>query len=152
MGSYVERMGVTNMAFTILLLGLTIQNFFIFRDFFDRAALNNPNASSWFNNNRFEKICPINFNNSLQNNYDLPSASFLDSLGAVLALYTSYTAVMGRIGLGHIFVLSFLGTFVYELNSMLLWRLWIPDTGYPSRAFAFGSVLGIVSSLILEQR
>ena len=76
----------------------------------------------------------------------------MDAVGAALALYTGYTAVMGRVGLGHIFVLSFLGTFLYELNSMILWRLWIPDNGYPSRAFAFGSVLGIISSLILGQR
>ena len=76
----------------------------------------------------------------------------MDAVGAALALYTGYTAVMGRVGLGHIFVLSFLGTFLYELNSMILWRLWIPDNGYPSRAFAFGSVLGIISSFILGQR
>ena len=76
----------------------------------------------------------------------------MDAVGAALALYTGYTAVMGRVGLGHIFVLAFLGTFLYEINSMILWRLWIPDNGYPSRAFAFGSVLGIISSLILGQR
>ena len=31
-----------------------------------------------------------------------------------------------------------------------MWRFFIPDTGYPSRAFAFGSVLGIVSSNVLD--
>ena len=140
------------MAFTLLILALTIQNFFIFRNFFDRASLNNPNGSTWFNSTLFQKVNFINFGNSLQTNYDLPSASFMDAVGSALAMYTGYTAVMGRIGLGQVFVLTFFGTFIYELNSMILWRLWIPDNGYPSRAFCYGSILGIISSLILGQK
>lgn len=38
------------MAFTLLLFALTIQNFFIFRDFWDRASANNPNASKDYSN------------------------------------------------------------------------------------------------------
>ena len=49
-------------------------------------------------------------------------------------------------------MLSFFGTFFYELNSQILWRIFIPDNGFPSRAFAFGSTLGIVSSLILGKK
>lgn len=30
--------------------------------------------------------------------------------------------------------------------------MYIPDTGYPSRAFAFGSTLGLISSLVLGQK
>ena len=45
-----------------------------------------------------------------------------------------------------------MGTFLYELNSQLLWRFYFPDTGYPSRAFGFGGALGLVSSLVLGKR
>lgn len=48
--------------------------------------------------------------------------------------------------------MTWIGTFLYELNSQILWRLYIPDNGYPSRAFAFGGALGIVSSIILGKR
>lgn len=138
------------MSFTVILMVLSIQNFFIFRNILDRLSLNN--GSTWFNTDRYSRVNLINYENSLQRNQDLPSASFIDAIGAALAMNTAYTAVMGRVGLGHMFVLSFLGTLFYEVNSMILWRLWIPDNGYPSRAFGFGSVLGIISSLILGQK
>ena len=38
------------------------------------------------------------------------------------------------------------------MNSQILWRLWIPDNGFPSRAFGFGAALGIVSSLVLGKK
>jgi len=44
------------------------------------------------------------------------------------------------------------GTFFYELNSGILWRLYIPDNGFASRAFAFGGMLGVVSSLLLGKK
>jgi hypothetical protein len=148
----VERAGVTNMAFTLLILAMTVQNFFIFRNFFDRTGIFDPNGSTTFDNSLFEKVNFINFGNTLQGSYSRPAASFVDAIGASLAMFAGYTAVMGRIGLGQVFVLTFFGTFIYELNSALLWRLWIPDNGYASRAFCFGSVLGLVSSLVLGQR
>jgi len=73
-------------------------------------------------------------------------------VGAALAIYAGYSAVIGRIGLGEVFFLTWIGTFLYSLNSHLLWMLFIPDNGYASRAFAFGSSLGLVSSLILGQK
>lgn len=88
----------------------------------------------------------------MQTSYSYTSASFLDAVGCAIAMYVGYSAVIGRIGLGEIFFLSWIGPFVYEINSQLLWRFFWPDTGYPSRAFAFGSVLGIISSLILGKK
>lgn len=100
----------------------------------------------------YPKINYINYGNSLQNNYQLPSASFLDAVGAALAMYAGYTGVIGRIGLGEVFFLTWIGTFIYEINSQLLWRFFILDNGYPSRAFAYGGMLGLVSSIILGKK
>ena len=149
---YIERQTVTGMAFTLLIFALTVQNFVIVHNFWKNVGVNDKNASANFSNSRYNNITYINMDNNLQNNYSLVSASFLDAIGAALAMYAGYTAVIGRIGLGEIFFLTWIGTFLYEANSQILWRIYIPDTGYPSRAFAFGGALGIVSSIILGKK
>ncbi len=149
---YIEGHAVTGMAFTLLIFALTVQNFFIFRIFWQNISVNNPNANTNFSSSIYNLINYINFNVDLQTSYDLPSASLFDAVGAALAMYAGYTGVIGRIGLGEVFFLTWIGTFIYEVNSQILWRLFIPDNGYPSRAFAYGGALGIVSSLILNKR
>jgi hypothetical protein len=150
--AYIERSTVTGMAFTLLIFAFTIQNFFIFRNFWQRISVNNPNANADFGGSDFSFINYINFGNGLQTSYAFTSASFLDAVGAALAMYAGYTAVIGRVGFAEIFFLTWIGTFLYEFNSQILWRLYIPDNGYPSRAFAFGGALGIVSSLVINKR
>ena len=149
---YIERSTVTGMAFTLLIFALTVQNFFIFRNFWSNVSVNDPSASANFGSSNYPNINYINYGNDLQASYRLPSASFLDAIGAALAMYAGYTAVIGRIGLGEIFFLTWIGTFIYEVNAQILWRLYIPDNGYPSRAFAYGGMLGLVSSLVLGKK
>lgn len=149
--AYIERSTVTGMAFTLLIFALTVQNFFIFRNFWQNISLNNPNNNVVFSGS-FTLINYINFGNGLQSSYAFTSASFLDAVGASLAMYAGYTAVIGRIGLTEIFFLTWIGTFIYEINSQILWRLYIPDNGYPSRAFAYGGMLGLIASLVLNKR
>lgn len=147
-----DRSAISGIALTLLIFALTLQNFFIFRAFLQRVGLNSPSAASSLSGFTFPQLNPINYNNSLQNGYDLPSASLLDAVGATLAIYAGYAAVVGRVGIGEVFFLSCIGTFLYEVNELILWRLYIPDNGYPSRAFAFGGAMGIVSSLLLGKR
>jgi hypothetical protein len=149
---YIEKSAATGMTFTLLIFALTVQNFFIFRNFWNRIGVNDPNASVSLSTFDYPYINYINFGNDLQSNYQLPSASLLDAIGASLAIYAGYTCVIGRIGFGEVFFLSWIGTFIYEANSQILWRLFIPDNGYPSRGFAFGGMMGLVSSIILGKR
>lgn len=149
---YIERSSITGMAFTLLIFALTVQNFFIFRDFWSRIGVNNSSSSVSLSTFDYPYINYINFGNDLQQNNQLPSASMLDAVGASLAIYAGYTCVIGRIGFGEVFFLSWIGTFIYELNSQILWRLFIPDNGYPSRAFAYGGMLGLISSIIIAKR
>lgn len=91
------------MAFTLLIFALTVQNFFIFRNFWQRINVNDPNGMTDFTGSSFPLINFINFGNDLQmttNTYALFSASILDAVGCALALYAGYTAVIGRVGLG----------------------------------------------------
>jgi hypothetical protein len=149
---YIERQAKTGMAFTLIIFVLTVQNFFIFRDFWNRIGVNDSTTKVNLSSFDYPYINYINFGNDLQNNYQLPAASLLDAIGASLAIYAGYTGVIGRIGFGEVFFLSWVGTFIYELNSQILWRLYVPDNGYPSRAFAYGGMLGFISSLILGKR
>ena len=137
------------MAFTLLIFALTVQNYFIYRIFWENLTVNDPNASIDFSKRLYEIINPLNFGNSFQNGYAYSSASFIDAIGASLGMYAAYTAVVGRIGFAEVFFLTWIGPFFYELNSQLLWRFVWTDTGYPLRAFGFGGTLGLVSSLIL---
>lgn len=146
---YIERSSVQGMAFTLLIFALTAQNFFIYKDFWDRAGVNDPNSTKDYSSMHYSKLNYINQGNSLQAPYTYTSASFLDAVGAAIAMYIGYSAVIGRVGLGEIFFLTWIGPFFYEVNSQLLWRFFMPDTGFPSRAFGFGSAMALVSSLIL---
>ena len=97
---YIERQSVTGMAFTLLIFALTVQNFFIFHNFWVNVGVNDKNASSNFSRSKYNNINYINYENDLKTSYYLESASFFDAIGAALALYAGYTAVIGRIGLG----------------------------------------------------
>ena len=126
-----------------------MQNYFIFRVFWENAGVNDPNNSSNFSNRYYNIITNFGYNNSVQVGYTFTSASFLDAIGAALGMYAAFTAVLGRIGLAEVFFLTWLGPFFYELNSQLLWRFVWTDTGYPLRAFGFGGALGLASSFLL---
>ena len=99
---YIERSTVTGMAFTLLIFAFTVQNFFIFREFWQRVSVNDPNGSVNFSGQYYPIINLINYGNSrtYTNPYADSSASFIDAVGASLAMYAGYTAVIGRIGLG----------------------------------------------------
>lgn len=99
---YIERSTVTGMGFTLLIFAFTVQNFFIFRNFWYRVSVNNPNASADFSGKLYSFVNLINYGNGLGRSdpYTYTSASFIDAVGASLAMYAGFTAVIGRIGLG----------------------------------------------------
>jgi DMSO reductase anchor subunit len=51
-----------------------------------------------------------------------------------------------------VFFYTIVGTFIYEFNSLLFWRVIITDCGYGMRVFLFGGVMGFLSSLMLNKR
>jgi hypothetical protein len=66
---YIERQTVTGMAFTLLIFALTVQNFFIFHNFWVNVGVNDKNASSDFTKSRYNNINYINYGNNLQSSY-----------------------------------------------------------------------------------
>jgi len=45
-----------------------------------------------------------------------------------------------------------LGTFLYEVNNQIFWRLSIYDTGYGMRIFLFGGMMGFFASFLLGRK
>jgi hypothetical protein len=72
-----------------------------------------------------------------------------DAVACAIALYVFLFPLLGRVGPGEVITLSIVGGFTYVLNECSFWRLNIADNGYGMRIFLFGSVAGIVASLIL---
>lgn len=67
-------------------------------------------------------------------------------------MIVAVTPIIGRVGLLEVFLLSLFGTFFYELNSQLLWRLYITDVGYGMRVLIFGPMMGIIAACLLGKR
>ena len=63
MAGYIERSSITNMAFTVLIFALTAQNFFIFRNFWNRVGVNGTDKN--FNDDHYDRMNFINFGNDL---------------------------------------------------------------------------------------
>lgn len=76
------------------------------------------------------------------------SDAFACALAMVIALFPNY----GKVGPLETLLLCFAGEFAYTFLDGILWRLWIADNGYGFRIFLFGSVTGIISSLLLGKR
>ncbi len=140
------------MGFTLLIFALTLQNYFIYRTFWNKVGLNNVDTPTSFESTSANKITYLNYGNDLQSTRNIPSSSFIDAVGCAIALYGGYTAVIGRIGLTEIFFLTWIGTFIYEICNQIFIRLYIVDNGFGMRAYAFGGMLGLVSTLILGKK
>ena len=56
------------------------------------------------------------------------------------------------VGVFELFLLTLFGPFFYELNSEILYRLYITDTGYGMRILILGSFLGLIITCILGKR
>ena len=75
-----------------------------------------------------------------------------DAIACSISLMIAFSPVIGRVSLLEVFFLTLFGSWVYELNNQLLWRLFITDSGYGLRVFVFGSFLGLISALILGKQ
>ena len=95
----------------------------------------------------------MNRNEDLQlQTYQLPVSSMADAIACSISLMIAFSPVVGRVSLPEIFLLTLFGPFAYEVNSQLLWRLFITDAGYGLRVFTFGSFLGLISACILGKK
>ena len=64
-------------------------------------------------------------------------------------MFVIFFPLVGRIGPAEAVIICIVGGFGYTLNEAAFWRLNINDNGYGMKIFLYGSVAGIIASLIL---
>jgi hypothetical protein len=79
----------------------------------------------------------------------LSSSPLTEYIACFIALIVGYSGFIGRVGNLEVFFYTIIGTFIYEFNSMIFWRIWVTVCGFGMRIFLFGGCMGLCSSLIL---
>lgn len=80
------------------------------------------------------------------------SSPFTDYIACFISLIVCYSAVIGRVGYLEVYMITFIGTFMYEFTSMIFWRIFVTDCGFGMRIFLFGGFFGLLCSTILGKK
>lgn len=75
------------------------------------------------------------------------SNSLVDAMAVGISIVIAMMTVIGRVGPLELLLLTLLGTLTGEINNQLLWRLFVTDSGYGMRIFAFGGALGVSTAV-----
>lgn len=140
------------MTYTLVIFVLTIQHFFLFRAFWSKAGTNDYDSSSKNFSSPYNRVTIANTFNNRQESTILETGPFVEAIGCAISLTVAFSSVIGRIGLLEVFFLTLFGSFLYEVNSQLLFRWFITDVAFGYRIVIFGAVLGIVTAIILGKR
>jgi hypothetical protein len=54
--AYITKSSVTGMAYTLLIFVLSLQHFFLFRAFWDKAGVNDPDSATNFSTQEYNKV------------------------------------------------------------------------------------------------
>ena len=150
------------MGLTLLIFGLTLENYFLVKALWQKAGTSDPNNGKFWQPINFSNITFVNYG---QDRYTtspgtsfehspqfLVSYSLVDAIACALANVVAFSALVGRIKFLETFLLAGFGTFLYEVNAQLLWRYSVSDTGYGMRIFIFGGLYGLIASFILGRK
>lgn len=147
---YIKSASTASLAHLIIMLGLSIQLYFPFRGFWEIIGLS---GMKWDRPN--SNILPVSVTNAgidRQVSQMLVSSPFTDYIACFISLVVGYSAVIGRVGNLEVYFLTVVGTFIYEFNSMIFWRIFVTDCGFGMRIFLFGGLLGLFASLVLGRK
>ncbi len=154
MASYIYRSSLSGIAFTLLILGLTLQHYILFSAFwFKTGVFDFDNSIGSFNVDPFfEQVAPTNWSVDRATSQTQISISIVDAIACALSVFIGLLPVIGRVGIMDVFWLSIFGSFFFEVNNGLIFRFFIFDVGYGMRTFLYGSFLAFLSALILGKR
>jgi hypothetical protein len=132
------------------MLAFTIQWYFLVKKFWYAINLGDPTNTVKLGDNplniRLSGILHVQNN---VNNGDMLYFTLGQAVACAIAMYVIMFPLLGRVGPGEALVICFFGNFLYTLNEVSFWRLNINDNGYGMRIFMFGSIAGLIASLIL---
>lgn len=163
MNAYITNASFSGMGMTLLIFGLTLEHWFMIKAFWEKAGTSDPNNSKTFWQGPV--VAKISFVNWVQDRYYNQAGtvlahdpqffthhSFVDAIACAIANTVAFASVVGRIKLFEVVWLTAFGTFIYEVNSQLLWRYAISDIGFGMRIFIYGGFVGLISGLILGRK
>ena len=80
---------------------------------------------------------------------DMKYFTLSQAICCAISMFVIFFPLVGRVGPAEVAIISLVGGFGYTLNEAVFWRLSINDNGYGMKIFLYGSVAGIIASLIL---
>lgn len=97
--SYVVRSSFTGLTFTLVIFALTIQHWYLFRAFWNKAGANDYDASSKTWTTWYDKVTLANYNVDRQVSSNLNSGAFVEGIACAISMVVAFNPVIGRIGL-----------------------------------------------------
>lgn len=155
LNAYITNASFSGMALSLLVFALTIQHYFLMRAFWSKAgAYFTDGEKTFVTNNRSDTLSFTNYkqDRDLGMIESYTYSSIADAIACAISMLVAFSALVGRIQPFEVFFLTVFGSFFYEVNSQLLWNFKITDIGYGMRIFIFGSLMGLISSIILGRR
>ena len=101
MSSYIHKASVSGMAFTLLILALTIQHYVLFSAFWFKTGLFDfDNSVGSFNTDPFfNSVTPTNFGVGRLVSQTVRVTSIVDAIACALAVFIGFLPAVGRVGL-----------------------------------------------------
>lgn len=87
------------MTFTVVIFALTIQHFFLFRAFWNKAGANDYDNSSKNWNTWYDSVSLSNMDVDRQQTTMQPSGPMVEAIAMAISLAVAFNSVVGRIGL-----------------------------------------------------
>ena len=123
-----------------------MQLYFPFRGFWEIIGLS---GTLWGTRND-DDVLPIsitNYLNDRQVSQMLQSSPLTDYIACFISLIVSYSAVIGRVGNLEVYFLTVIGTFMYEFNSMIFWRIFVKGVVYGDLDEGVSGETGLVTDI-----
>lgn len=137
---------------SLLVFAVTIQHYFFVRAFWYKAGTPLQNSNRSWSDTDFNRISWVNIGQDQHETNDLLAASLVDAIACAICMILALGAVIGRIQFLEAFLITFLGSWFYEINYQLFFRFEIDDCGFGMRIFLFAGVMSLVISNFLGRK
>jgi len=138
------------------MLAFTIQWYFIIKKFWYCIKLTDTTNMVGLSDNpyniRLSSILKYSYPTDTSNPVDIKDMKYFTLSQAIccaISMFVILFPMMGKVGPAEAVIITFFGNAGYTLNEAVFWRLNISDNGYGMKIFLFGSLAGIIASLLL---
>ena len=136
------------------MLAFTIQWYFLIKKFWYSIKLTDSVNNVYLGDNplntRLAGILKYDYTNPTFaiDVQDMKYFTLSQAVCCAISMYVVFFPLVGRVGPAEALIICFVGCLGYTLNEATFWRLNISDNGYGMKIFLFGSVTGIIASLL----